>query len=337
VSPAQFLDALADCLDAGSGLEQAIDRLLSVGGTTGLWAQRLRRASQGGVPVAGALRAAGLVDEEEQGLLSSEGADARIPGLLRALAVRRRRLHVRSASVARGLVGPLVVGLVTLLLDPVSSLVVGGSFFGPLLRDLCLLGIPALAVLVGLPALASSVAARRRALTLCVRVPGARGLARMHAEEELLTVLGPFVDGGEVSPGGLGAAASVLSWSPIAGALRAARISPRPPASPLAMGGLEQVAGHLTEATRLTLVGGAASRRLAERITAHAEATAVTLTGRLRLLLRVGAYALIVLVSLASLGGLMARGVPGLSTIPGGSTSEESRELEELMKQMGQP
>jgi hypothetical protein len=100
------------------------------------------------------------------------------------------------------------------------------------------------------------------------------------------------------------------------------------------MGGLEPVARQLSLATDLAIVGGVASKHLAQRLAQRGEAIALFLTARLRLVARIGAYALVVLFSVSSLVGMISRGLPGMPTLPGGATSPEEKQLEELMKQL---
>jgi hypothetical protein len=224
----------------------------------------------------------------------------------------------------------------TVVLDPVPNLVTGGAYLWPVFRGLFTLLIVWLAVVAGIPALLRDPRARSRALRLCSSVPGVRRLAALYAEEELTTALVPFIEGGEVKTAGLVATAPLLAWSPLGEGLRVAAGAVRPPSTALTMGRLEPVARQLSLATNLAIVGGVASKRLSDRLAQRGEAINLLLTARLRLVLRIGAYALVVLFSVSSLVGMIARGLPGMPTLPGGATSPEQKELEELMKQLGQ-
>jgi hypothetical protein len=144
----------------------------------------------------------------------------------------------------------------------------------------------------------------------------------------------PFVDGEEVRAAGFTAAASLVAWSRLGETLRLMGTVPSP-STPLPMGGLEPLAPHLSLATNLAIVGGVASKRLAERLTGRRDAVAVLLTARLRLVVRIVAYALVVALSVSSLAGMVSRGLPGMPTLPGGVTNPDQQELEELLKQMG--
>jgi hypothetical protein len=79
-----------------------------------------------------------------------------------------------------------------------------------------------------------------------------------------------------------------------------------------------------------------ASKRLAQRLTRRGEEITGLLTARLRLLFRIGAYALVVALSISSLVGMISRGLPGMPTLPGGEMSPDQKELEDIMKQLGQ-
>jgi hypothetical protein len=200
-------------------------------------------------------------------------------------------------------------------------------------RGLFALIVLTLAVVAGIPALLRG-RARHGALLLCAAVPGVRRLALLYAEEELTTALVPFADSAEVRAAGLTAAASLLAWSPLREALRVAGRSVRPPSGSLPMGGLEPLAPHLSLATDLAIVGGVASKRLAQRLAQRGEAITLVVTARLRLVTRFGAYALVVLFSVSALVGMISRGLPGMPGFHGGATSPEQKELEELMKQL---
>ena len=131
-------------------------------------------------------------------------------------------------------------------------------------------------------------------------------------------MLAAFVDGGEVTPAGLMAASSLLAWSPLGEPLRIATQSVRPAPDPLPMGGLEPLAPQLSLATDLAVVGGVALKRLADRLAQRGEAIASLLTARLRLLVRIGAYALVAVLSVNSLVGLISQGSPRDAHAAGG-------------------
>jgi hypothetical protein len=333
---AALLDALADCLEPGGTLVEALEKVATAGRVAEEWAHHVRRSARAEATVAVALRESNVLDDEELSLLSAAGTDALVASGLRAVALRRRWSLARRRAIRWGLLGPFALAALTVVLDPLPNLVTGGAYLWPVFRGLFTLLIVSLAVVAGIPALLRDPRARSRAMRLCSSVPGVRRLAALYAEEELTTALVPFMEGGEVRTAGLMAAASLLAWSPLGEDLRVAAGAVRLPSTALTMGGLERLARQLSLATNLAIVGGVASKRLSERLAQRGEAINLLLTARLRLVLRIGAYALVVLFSVSSLVGMIARGLPGMPTLPGGATSPEQKELEELMKQLGQ-
>jgi len=333
---AGLLDALADCLESGSTLVEALEKVAKAGQAAEQWAQHVRRSAQSEVPAARALGESRVLDGEELCLLSAAGTDAAVASALRAVALRRRRSLARRRAIRWGLLGPFALGALTVVVDPLPNLVTGGAYFWPVFRGLFMLLIVSLAVVAGIPALLRDPRAHSRALRLCSSVPGVRRLAALYAEERLTTALVPFVEGGEVRTAGLTAAASLLAWSPLGESLSVAARAVRPPSMPQPMGGLEPLARQLSLATNLAIVGGEASKRLEGRLAQRAEAITLLLTARLRLVVRIAAYALVVLFSVSSLAGMISRGLPGMPTLPGGAISPDQKELEELMKQLGQ-
>ena len=331
-----LLDALADCLESGDSLAEALAKVAMAGGVAGMWAERIRRSVRADVPLAALLRRSNVIDESEHALLSAEGADHVGAALLRVVATRRRWQLARRRSIQLGLLGPFGVAVLTVILDPIPNLVSGGPYVWPVFRGLALLAAVTLAIVVGIPALLRDPRARHRLLRLCAAVPGVHWLAALHAEEEMTTALVPFVVDAQVTSAGLTAASAMLAWSPIGEAMRAAGRVVRVPEAPLPMGGLEPLARQMSLATNLAVVGGVASKRLAERLTQRGEAISVLLTARTRLVVRVGAYAIIVLFSVASLASMVARGLPGIPTLPGAPGNADQKQLEELMKQIEQ-
>lgn len=331
---AALLEALSDCLESGDTLFQALAKIEVAGGAARSWTEGVRRSTRAEAPVAMALRRSQMLDHDELALLPAEATGEAVSAPLRAVVLRRRRGIDRRRAILWGLVGPFGFGALTVVLDPLPNLVTGGAFVWPVTRGLLTLGAVAFAIVAGLPALFRAPRARSTTLRACSAVPGVQWFAALYAEEELTTALVPFVDGEDVSAAGLAAAASLLSWSRLGESLRRSEGSVRPPSTSLPMGGLEPLAQQLSLATNLAIVGGIASKRLAERLTRRADAIAVLLTARLRLAVRLVAYALLVAFSVSSLAGMVSRGLPGMPALPGGVTSPDQQELDELMKQM---
>jgi hypothetical protein len=331
---AALLEALGDCLAAGDTLPQALGRVSLAGGAAGFWTEQVRRTTRTEGPAVGALRAARLLDPDELAILPADGADAAAAAPLQAIALRRRRSSARQRAILRGLVAPFGFAVLTVVLDPLPNLVTDEPFLWPEVRGMLWLVALGLAIFLGAPALLRRPGARAVLLRVGQAAPGLRWFTSLYAEEELTTIAVAHVEGSEVTPAGLLAAASLLHWSGLATPLRAAAASVRPAGAPLALGGFEPIARQLSFETNLALVGGVASDRLAQRLTGRGDAIASLLTARLRLLTRIVGYALVVVLSIGSLVGMIARGLPGMPTLPGGATTPDQQELEDLLKQI---
>jgi hypothetical protein len=328
-----FLEALADCLEAGNALEESLGMVAAAGPAAAALAGRVRRSTRRDQPVAAALRDSGLVDDDERAMLDAAGVGELIPELLRALAVRRRRRVGRRWTLLRGLVGPFVVGAITAVLDPLPNVVSGGDFVLPAVRGLLLVIVLSAASVLGVGALFTSRRTRGPVLRVVSSLPGAAWLAGLYAEEELTTKLMPFAGHGAVTDAGLAAAAVALDWSPLVTPLR---VGARTDDARKPLGGLEPIARLLSLDTNLAVVGGVAARRLAERLRQRSDAIADVLTSRIRLLVRLGAYGIVIVWSTVSILGTLVRGVPGMPTLPGGAVTGDEKQLEELLKQLQQ-
>jgi len=335
-TPPALLDALADCLEAGDTLYEALGKVEMAGGAAEPWVRHVRSSVRAGDLVAGALRSTNVLSADELSLLSAEGDGALAAACLHTVAQRRRRSFARRRAIAWGLVAPFLFAAMTVVLDPLPNLITGDPFFWPVARGLIELLALVLALTIGLPALLRGPRTRAAVLRVCGAVPGLRWFAAMHAEEELVAALVPFVDGGSVTPAGLTAAASLLAWSRVGEALRVAARPPPPPGNPLPLGGLQPLVRELSLGSALAVVGGVASKHLAQRLGRRGDEITALLTARLRLLFRIGAYALVVALSISSLVGMISRGLPGMPTLPGGEMSPDQKELEDIMKQLGQ-
>ena len=354
-----LLDAVADCLESGDTLLSALEKVATAKGAAARWAQRVGPAARAGIALADALRDSNVLDADELLLVSATdndrggqrthndegrqrthndeggqrthndrggGGDGAMASALHAVALRRRRSLARRRGLRWALVVPFGLAALTAALDPLPELLTGGAYLWPALRGLLLVVMLTSAAALGVPALLRDPRARPWVLRLCTVLPGAARFAALYAEEELITALAAFADGGQVSSAGIGAAASLLAWSPVSRGLRLASRSVSLP-GPHPMGGLEPLADELSLATSLALVGGVASRRLAQRLAERGEAIAALLTARLRLAVRIGAYTLVFAFSIGSLVSMVSRGLPalpalpGLPTSPGGATS----------------
>ncbi len=331
---AALLEALGDCLGAGDTLPQALGKVSLAGGAAGWWAEQVRRSARTDVPAAVALRGTRLFEPDELSLLPEGNSDAALALPVHAIVLRRRRSATRRRAVLWGLTGPFLFAALTVMLDPLPNLIGDEPFLWPEIRSFLVLTALGLGIFLGLPALLRRSSARAGILRACSAVPGLRWLPALYAEEELTTALAPFVVDEQVTPAGLTAAASLLGWSSLAPTLRGAAASERPDTA-LPMAGLEPIARQLSLGTNLALVAGVASRQLARRLTERGDAVATLLTARLRLATRIAGYAVVVMLSVSSLVGMISRGLPGMPTLPGGATTPEQQELEDLLKQIG--
>jgi hypothetical protein len=331
---AALLEALGDCLGSGDTLPQALGKLSLAGGAAGWWTEQIGRSVRTDVPAPVALRGTRLFQPDELSLLPPQGPDAAAAPSLHAVVLRRRRGDARRRAVLWGLVGPFGIAALTVMLDPLPNLISDEPFLWPEIRGFFLLCLLGAAIFAGLPALLRRPEARARILRTCSAVPGLRWFTTLHAEEELTTAVVPFIAEEQVTPAGLLAASSLLPWSPLAPTLRGAAASERPAGVMLPMGGLEPVARQLSSGTNLAAIRGVTSHQLALRLTQRGDEIAALLTARLRLTVRIVGYALVVVLSISSLIGMISRGLPGMPTLPGGDTTPDQQQLEDLLKQL---
>src|SRR5580658_10426468 len=130
-SDASFLDALAACLGAGVSLSDALSRIETAGADASLWVRRIRPFVRPESSVGGALHAARAIDATEGALLALAVTPDAVERLLHALALRRRRRATLRSAILRGLVGPVAIGALTVVLNPLPNLVGNGSYVGP--------------------------------------------------------------------------------------------------------------------------------------------------------------------------------------------------------------
>ena len=148
------LDAVADCLESGDTLSEALEKVASAKGAAEDWARRVGRSVRAHSGLTGALRESNVFDDDELSLLlSAEGADAMVASALRVVTARRRRSLARRRGLRVGLVVPFALGVLTVVLDPLPNLITGGAYVWPVLRGLVTLVVLTLAIVAGIPAL----------------------------------------------------------------------------------------------------------------------------------------------------------------------------------------
>ena len=80
------------------------------------------------------------------------------------------------------------------------------------------------------------------------------------------------------------------------------------------------------------------SQGLAARLAARGDEIDAELTRRLRFVVRVIAYGLVVVLSFGSFVNMVSRALPGGAPLLGGMQSADQKELEEIMKELeGKP
>jgi hypothetical protein len=284
--------------------------------------------------VESALHAARVIDAREQSLLAVAVAPDAVESLLHALAARRRRRDALRRLILHGLVGPFAIAALSVLLDPLPNLFVGGeSYIGPVFRGLSVLGLVTALVVLGVPAALRSPRIGPRIVELCASLPGLSWIAARHAEAELATMSAAFVGRSDAGTGGLLAASAMLAWSPLGARIRdAATANAATPEWALA-----KLAPYLSVETNLAVVGGIASGRLAADLATRGEALAAEVTRHVQRGVRVTAYTFVVLLSLASLASLVSHALPFASPFTGATPTTEQKELDDIMKLLDGP
>jgi hypothetical protein len=325
---ADFLDVLAACLGAGVPLPDALSRIETAGPQAARWVQRIRPFAQPGSSLEGALLAARILDGAESALLALAVTPDAVEALLRALAVRGRRRSALRGTILRGLIGPFAIAALTVVLDPLPNLFGSASCVWPVFRGLLVLALLSAFVVFSVPALLRSPTLGPRLRGACAGMPGLAWLAALHAEGELVTASAPFVARPQGGSEGLLAVSSLFAWSPLAEKVRAVAAAGAPDLA------LQRLAPHLSLATNLSIVSGVASKHLAWRLAARGEEIATELVAHTRIVIRVAAYALVVVLTLQSLASLLSRALPGMPLVPGADPSTEQKELDEAMKHL---
>lgn len=337
-SMADLLEALSDCLDGAdrADLVSALTTLERAGGGASLWAHALTLSVRGGSNATAALAQSGTLEAPELSLLRSvEGIEGALAPALRCIALRRRLRATRARASLAAVIAPLSLMALTLALDPLPALILGGAYFGPVLRAL---SVMVLAVLVMTALLLLAFVHPRTSpavMGALSRVPFVGAVVRRHAESELSLVLGAFADEQRVPPHAWKAATSLLGWAPFSTAVRDADRALQADDRPADAS--DVLASVVSQTLSLVLVSGSAARRLPERLTAFGERAAEIVTRRVRALLRTLAFAALIALSVQSLAKLVKTsvgGIPGMPGLPGDmSPSAEQKELDQIMKE----
>jgi type II secretory pathway component PulF len=326
-----LLEGLADAL-AGSATEaDALGALEQAGAPARALAQAIATAQRRGEPLLSAIALAARVSRADAALLEAVGREPPSHGAivagLRAVAGRQRALARRRAELTGALATPIAMVVLGIALGPLPNLVLGGPYFGPVLRDLGIATVVMVALLVGVPSLIGHRTIGPVLLEIVAALPFVGRLARAQLESEVATVLAPFADAGSVDPAGLRVAAAVATFGPLARALHPSRAS------------LESLGEQASDALRLLLVTAPLAQRLDTRLARWSLDAAEASTRTQRRLLLVVAWMAVLATSVPMLArgltgglGVGAGGIPG--GIPGlDLQNAEQRELEKIMNE----
>lgn len=309
---AQRLDALADALEAGATLAEALGDLERVGGRTGTWARRFGSLVRGGATFAGAIGQARALRPTELALVRAVERHGALAPALRRVAAARRAEAARRREILRGGSGPFVALVLTILVLPLPDALLGGDYFAFILPALALLGGGVALALLGLPALVRHPRSGPPALAVLVRLPGLGRLVRAHVEAEIAAVQAALVAAGMSANAAHREAASIVSWR---------RPAPMPTVSvakPADVGivatvirrrdardGASGLPAECSEAFRLALAAGERAGDLPRRLAAWSAETADSVTARLRTGVRVVLLGTVLASSLWGLHGLL--------------------------------
>ena len=295
----ELLAALASALASGASPPAALAWLAGAGPASARVARQLEEGLKSG-SLSSALTSAGLVAADEAAVVAAGDASAAL-----AWTVDWRRIRAERRRAIRGaVIGPLAFAALTLLAEPLPSLVMGAGLFGGALRATLLLAAATAALWFGVPRLL----VRRRAWF--ARVPFVGALLRLDEEDAAAALVAAFA-----ARDNLGAAPSVARAiaAPFAESLIAAAADP------------SLRAPSLSESFALALSVGARQGELPARMAAFHADRARTLTARLRRVARVVAFAVAAAVAVQATSHLLSGPLPGLG---GNVDTPEMRELE---------
>jgi hypothetical protein len=306
--------ALADALATGISVSEALALIARISGAPATFARRWVGASDDAGLAAAASRA-GLATSKEAAQLRASQSRPELVATLRAMALRRRVRVDRRAAVREGLSAPVVLLMLSAVLDPIASVVAGGSYFAAFFRGLVAVGVVVgLGTVVG-PAALADPRLGPKILGALAHLSPTRVLVAQHTESEIALALAPIATSLDLDARAVDAIADATPWTRRA-----------PSVDPIA---------SLPTGVALALLP-APSSSVDARLLAHAANSASIATARARSVVRWSAYAVVAIVGLRSivgiLGGHLTPGLGGLSVSP-----EEQKELEEIDRQIHTP
>ncbi|MCB9546369.1 MAG: hypothetical protein H6706_11000 [Myxococcales bacterium] len=314
------LEALADLLDAGRSEGEAVAALVRLGGGVARWARPIEAATRGNAPLGMVLAQQRVLSDPELVLVGGAEHAGR-PASLRVVAAQRKARHER----ARALWGALLVpGLVVVLSAGSTRFVLSlmGATQGGFVGDVLPLSVLAVVLAVGLMD-------RERRLGRFAQAPLVGGWIRTHQAARAAEALGAALTRADETPTAW--ASAFATAGRLAGAPALTRAAGQIGAGTPAHEALPTVA-EVGEPLALCLTSGVAARDLPLRLFVFATSADAALTARLRTVVRVAAWGVVVWVNLRALWAMssidfMGGGLPGGAGLLPGLNDSDVRDL----------
>ncbi|MFI5298275.1 MAG: hypothetical protein ACHREM_09275 [Polyangiales bacterium] len=312
-SEPEIYQAFADVLATGVSVADALALMSRIPGPPSAFARALMIA-QDDAALATAMLGARLATPDEAARLRAAQSREELVATLRTMALRRLTRRDRVRAVREGLTAPVVLLVLSALLDPIADAIGGGSYVGAMLRGLLLV-----AVVVGLatrvvPAALADPRWGPSLLGVLSRLPWTNTLVATHAESEVAIALAPYATSLDLDARAQSALANATPWARKTTGVGA--MTPLPTGVALAL-----------------LPAPTTSPE--SRLLAYAAQAATLTTARTRALARWGGYTIVFILAARSFAGLAGRMAPGMGGI--GIGADERKELEEIERQIHPP
>lgn len=313
---ADLLEAIAASLETGLALPEALRRIGRAGPASARAARQISDAVRGAsLPLA--LHKLAWIPREALPVLEHGEAVGRLPSALRWAATRAWRRRDRRRALASALLGPLALAMLGLLAESLPAAFLGSLGWWPLLRPVATLAGATAILLLGGPRLVDRLPAGLRSHAR--RVPFVERLVRLADEAELAGLVAALADGQQ-----LGAAPAAARFLPLGESATALASVAADASAPIPT---------LSEPVALALATGLVAGDLPSRFSALHQELDARLTQRLRLLVRVAAFAVLAVVAIQGVRKLTSGPLPGL----GGDLGNlpEMKELEHELELLG--
>jgi hypothetical protein len=301
------MEGIAAGLEAGLSPSDCLSTIARAGPAMARLSRQLEEQARGG-PLASAIAMVLGLTADERAVITIGEEAGKLASALRWVITRRQARRTRRRAILSVVIAPLVIGVLTLLLEPLPGVVMGTGSFVPMIR--ALVGA-ALAVVV-LAAVLRHVPSR-----LVGRVPIIRSLSALASDLETAALIGTFADG------------ATLGTAPKA--VRAIVDAERASALDRAMKEPSSTLAGFTERLSVVLAMGQRVGDLPARARAFEAAAAASLTARLRAAARVLAWTFAIVATIHATRLVMQLQLPSLG---GDLNSLESPEMRELMKEL---